>query len=116
MADKILFLSVLDPHLVQSAGSPIVSSSQWNADAKAGVRQSVSGLLVQPDPGWQQLVASGWQPTDARMAILDVAGLLTVTSGSHHRVEHFTLSLSVGSARWHAGYGTVSIDDWQVTA
>ena len=83
------FCRVLDPHLVQSAGSPIVSSSQWEADAKAGVRQTVSDLLVQPDPGWQQLVASGWQPTDARMDILDVAGLLTVTSGSHNRDRAF---------------------------
>ena len=56
VADKILFLSLLDPHLVQSAGSPIVSSSQWEADAKAGVHQTVSGLLMQPDPG---LAAAG---------------------------------------------------------
>jgi hypothetical protein len=49
------------------------------------------------------------------MDILDLAGLLTVTSGSHKRVEHFTMSVSVGSARWHPGYGTISIDDWQVT-
>jgi hypothetical protein len=116
VADKILFLSVLDPQLVQSAGSPIVSLSQWEADAKAGVRQTVSSLLVQPDPGWQQLVSSGWQPTDARMDILDLTGLLTVTSGSHKRVEHFTLSVSVGGARWHPGYGTISIDEWHVTA
>jgi hypothetical protein len=115
VADKILFLSLLDPHLVQSAASPIVSSSRWETDAKAGVHQTVSGLLMQPDPGWQQLVASGWQPTDARMDILDVSGLLTVTSGSHNRVEHFTLSLSIGSARWHPGYGTISIDEWRVT-
>jgi hypothetical protein len=116
VADTILFLSVFDPQLVQSGGSPIVSSSQWEADAKADVHQSVSGLLVQPDPGWQQLVSSGWQPTDPRMDVLDVAGLLTVTSGSHHRVEHFTLSVSVGSARWHPGYGTIAIDEWRVTA
>ena len=115
VADKILFLSLFDPHLVQSAGSPIVSSAQWEADAKAGVHQTVSGLLVQPDPSWQQLVSSGWQPTDSRMDILDVSGLLTVTNGSHHHVEHFTLSVSVGSARWHPGYGTIAIDEWQVT-
>jgi hypothetical protein len=116
VADKILLLSVLDPQLVQSAGSPIVSSAHWNADAKAGVRQAVSNLLVQPDPGWQQLVASGWQPTDARMDILDLTGLLTITNGSHNHVEHFALSVSVGSARWHPGYGTISIDEWRVTA
>jgi hypothetical protein len=116
VADKILFLSVLDPHLVQSAGSPMVSPSQWQEDAKAGVGQTVSAMLVQPDPGWQQLVASGWQPTDARMDILDVSGALTVTSGSHNRVEHFRLSVSVGSARWHAGYGTIAVDGWQVTS
>jgi hypothetical protein len=115
VADKVLLLSVLDPHLVQSARSPIVSSSQWNADAKAGIRQTISNLLVQPDPGWQQLVVSGWQPTDARMDIVDLTGLLTTTSGSHNHVEHFTLSVSVGSARWHPGYGTISIDEWQVT-
>ena len=96
-ADKILFCRVLDPHLVQSAGSPIATASQWAANAKSGVRQTVSDLLTQPDPGWQQLISSGWQPPDARMDIIDVSGLLTVTSGSH-RPRSSISPLSVRSA------------------
>lgn len=116
-ADKLLFVSLLDLGVVPGGAqpSPIPSASVWAANAKAGVRQSVSDLLVQGDPGWAQVIAQGWQPTDARMTAMDVSGLLTVTRGSKSTVHHFTVEVYVGSARWHAGYGTESVTAWQVS-
>ncbi len=73
----------------------------------------MSDLLVQPDPGWTQLTAAGWQPADARMAGVDVSGLLTVRQGRAVTVDHFTVEVFVGSARWHDGYGTESVTGWQ---
>ena len=113
VADKVLYLSLLDPQVLAGQPSPIPASGRWQADAHAGVRQSVSDLLVQPDPAWTALTASGWQPADARMAGEDVSGLLTVDRGRIITVHHFTVEVFVGSARWHDGYGTESITGWQ---
>jgi hypothetical protein len=113
VADKVLYLSLLDPQVLAGQPSPISAPVQWQADAHAGVRQSVSDLLVQPDAAWTALTASGWQPADARMAGEDVSGLLTVRRGQAVTVHHFTLEVFVGSARWHDGYGTESITGWQ---
>ena len=112
-ADKELYATVLDPGLVQVAGPPIATASQWAANARSGVRQTVSDLLTQSDPGWQQLISSGWQPPDARIAVIDVSGLLTVTRGSKTTITHFTMAVGTGSARWHAGYGTAEVEEWQ---
>jgi len=60
--DKVLYAWLLEPGLVQGSGPPIPPVAQWAADAKAGSRQSVSDLLAQADPSWQQLIDSGWQP------------------------------------------------------
>jgi hypothetical protein len=113
VADKVLYLSLLDPQVLAGQPSPIAASVQWQVDADAGVRQLVSDLLVQPDPAWTALTVSGWQPADARMAGEDVSGLLTVRRGRALTVHHFTLEMFVGSARWHDSYGTESITGWQ---
>jgi hypothetical protein len=47
------------------------------------------------------------------MAGEDVSGLLTMRRGRTVNVQHFTLEVFVGSARWHDGYGTESITGWQ---
>jgi hypothetical protein len=112
-ADKELFATVLDQGLVQVAGPPIATVSQWAANARSGVRQTVTDLLTQSDPGWQQVISSGWQPPDARTAVIDVSGLLTVSRGSKMTVTHFTVAVGTGSARWHAGYGTAEVEEWQ---
>jgi hypothetical protein len=76
--------------------------------------QSVSGLLVQVDPAWAALVASGWQPADPRMEVLDASGLLRAhRPGGKASARRFSLAVAVGSARWHDGYGTVALGDWQ---
>jgi hypothetical protein len=86
-ADKILYADLLRPDLATAVVPPVPSPSQWAANARAAVRQAVSNLLVQTDPSWTGLVASGWQPADARMAIEDVSGLLAVTRGGKSTVR-----------------------------
>jgi hypothetical protein len=113
VADKVLYLSLLDPQVLADQASPIPTQAAWKADAQAGLNQSISDLLVQPDPAWTQLTASGWQPTDVRMAGVDVSGLLTVRHGRTVTVRHFTLEVFVGSARWHDGYGAESVTGWE---
>lgn len=114
LADKLLYVSVLDPGVLGGQPTPIPTVSQWAAYAKSGVSQSVSGLLVQVDPGWTQLVDSGWQPADARVAGLDVSGELTTRRATTTTIRRFSLQLFVGSARWHDGYGTASLTGWEV--
>ena len=103
------------PSLVQGTGPPIPSVAQWAAEAKAGSRQGVSDLLAQADPSWQQLIDSGWQPPDVRIDVIDVSGLLTVTRRTKSTVEHFSVAVATGSARWHPGYGSVELQNWTVT-
>ena len=97
----------------RSPGRPSQLASQWASNARSGVRQTVSDLLTQSDPQWQQLISSGWQPPDARSAVIDVSGLLTVTRGSKSTITHFTMAVGTGSARWHAGYGTAEVEEWR---
>jgi hypothetical protein len=113
VADKVLYISLLDPGLFGGQPTPVASSSQWAANAGAGVRQTVSNLLVQADPAWAQTVAAGWQPSDARMTEEDVSGLVEVHQGGRVASHRFRLQLIVGSARWHDGYGTVAVSGWQ---
>ncbi len=116
VADKVLYISLLDPGLFGGQPTPLVSPPVWAADARAGVRQSVSGLVVQTDPAWAQMTAAGWQSADVRMAELDVSGLLTQVRAGRAASARFGLQLIVGSARWHDGYGTVAVAGWQVQA
>jgi hypothetical protein len=113
VADKILSISLLAPGLFGGQPTPVASTSQWDANAQAGVRQSVSNLIVQADPGWAQMTAAGWQPTDVRMTEEDVSGLLTMRTDRGVASHRFVLQLIVGSARWHDGYGTVAATGWR---
>jgi hypothetical protein len=113
VADKTLFISLLDPGIFGGQPTPVPTVAQWAANAAAGVTQSVSDLLVQADPGWAQMTAAGWAPTDVRMTDEDVAGALTVRDSAGLHTRRFTLQLITGSARWHDGYGTAAIGAWQ---
>jgi hypothetical protein len=113
VADKVLYISLLDPGLFGGQPTPIPSAAQWQSLAQAGARQSVSDLLIQTDPAWAQMTAAGWQPTDARTTELDVSGLLTVSAARTVTIHHFGLQVIVGSARWHDGYGTVATAGWE---
>jgi hypothetical protein len=112
-ADKILLISLLDPAMFGGQPTPVTSSSQWAVNARAGVRQTVSDLLVQADPAWAQMIAAGWQPSDVRMTEEDVSGLVKVHQPSGVTSHHFRLQVIVGSSRWREGYGTVAVSGWQ---
>lgn len=113
VADKVLYISLLDPGIFGGQPSPIPTDAGWSADAGAGTTQSVSGLLVESDPAWAQMVAAGWQPADLRMTELDVSGILSVRTGAATSSQSFSLQLIVGSSRWHDGYGTVAVGGWK---
>ena len=109
-----LYATVLEAD-VTGQPSPIPTAVQWQADAAAGVRWSVSGLQVTLDPQWQSMIDAGWQPRDLRATVEDVSGLLTVTQGAASTVHRFSLGLQVGSAHWNAGYGSVLLAGWKET-
>jgi hypothetical protein len=113
VADKVLYVSLLDSGLFGGQPTPVAPVSQWPAKARARVRQRVSDVVVQSDPGWAQMIAAGWQPADVRMTEVDVSGVLSVQQGNSSTSQRFVLQLIVGSARWHDGYGTVAVADWQ---
>jgi hypothetical protein len=112
--DKVLFLSLFDASALGGA-SPIPDDSTWDAYARSGVRWSVSDVLVQADPTFSQIIASGWEPIDQRFAAEDVSGVLTVTVGHSATRRHFSMAVYVGSAHWHPGYGTVLVNAWKET-
>jgi hypothetical protein len=115
VADKVLYISLLDPGLFGGQPTPVVPATVWADQASAGLRQTVSGLLVDVDPAWSQLIAAGWQPADLRMTEVDVSGVITDQQAGRAAVRHsFGLQLIVGSARWHDGYGTVAVAGWRV--
>lgn len=111
--DKVLYLSTLDASTLGSGQSPIPDQATWDNLARSGERWIVSDLLVQPDPTFSQIVASGWQPVDQRFAVENVSGLLSTAGTASHSQRHFTMTVYVGSAHWHPGYGTVLIDNWK---
>ncbi len=117
VAVKVLYLSLLESAAVGEAASPIPDTVAWQADARAGVRWRVSDLLIQADPQFSQIVASGWQPIDQRFAVEDVTGALTInrSRAAATTTKRFSMAVYVGSAHWHQGYGTVLVNDWKET-
>ena len=113
VAGKVLYLSIFDADTLGSGPSPIPDQAGWDSLARAGVRWSVTDLLAQPDPSFSQIVAAGWQPIDQRFAVEDVSGLLTVATGGTSVQHDFTMTVYVGSAHWHPGYGSVLVDNWK---
>jgi hypothetical protein len=113
VADKVLYISLLDPGLFGGQPTPVASATQWLAQAQTGTSQTVSDVIVQPDPGWAQTAAAGWQPADIRMTEEDVSGVLTVRRDRSAVTYRFGMQIMIGSARWHDGYGTVAVAGWQ---
>lgn len=114
LQDKALYVSVLYPGATGQS-SPIPSASRWTTDSNQGVTWSVSGLNVTTDSTWQSMVDAGWQPRDVRMTTEDVSGVLKVTDNSVSSNHYFTLTIVVGSALWHQGYGAVLLGAWTVS-
>ncbi len=109
--DAMLYASVLEPADLPGDTSPIPSVALWRADAAAGVRWSVRGVAVTPDPSYEQMVTAGWQPADLYEAVEDVTGQLVITRGTSTATRPFSLVVQLGSARYHHGYGTTSIEE-----
>ena len=110
---KILYLSLFQPTLVGNDSTPIPSADAWASNAQAGVKWSVTDLVLQPDQRWAQLTRDGWHPTDPRLTVKDVSGALTVTQGSSIATHHFSLVVYVGSAHWHDGLGAMLVNGWR---
>ena len=109
-ADKMLFATVLDPQ----PGTVGRAADRYRV--AVGSQRPVRGPPDRQRPAGP--ARSGLAAADRvrlaaarrRMDILDVSGLLTVTRGLETGSSHFTIAVSDGSARWHAGYGTVAVD------
>jgi hypothetical protein len=107
-----LYATVMDP-AITGQPSPIPPLAVWQANAAAGVRWSVRNLEVQLDPGWQSVIAAGWQPVDLYALVEDVSGALLVTHGSSTVYRNFSVEVQLGSAHWHPGYGTALVSGWK---
>lgn len=107
--DHMLYASVLEPADLPGDRSPIPSAAQWRANAAAGVRWSVRGIQVTPDPSYEQMVTAGWQPADLYEAVEDVTGQLVVTQGTSTTTRALSLVVQLGSARYHHDFGTTLV-------
>jgi hypothetical protein len=112
-ADNVLYATLFDPE-VGGGPSPIPSVRQWAANAAAHVAEHATEVFASEDPGWEQLVAEGFQSVDPLMAVYDVTGTLTITQPGKTSTVHFSLALGLGSAMHHPGYGASSIG-WKVS-
>jgi hypothetical protein len=107
-----LYATVMDP-AITGQPSPIPPAAVWQANAAAHIRWSVSNLEVQLDPGWESMIAAGWQPVDLYASVEDVSGILTITGGSSRAQRSFSMVVQLGSAHWHPGYGTALVSAWK---
>lgn len=112
--NKVLYLSLFKAGVFGNS-SPIPDQRTWEANARSGLRWSVSNLTVQTDPRYSKILASGWQPLDERFVVEDATGILNVTTGGSTTQQRFSMAVYAGSAHWHQGYGTVLVDDWKET-
>lgn len=116
VADKALVASLAGPAGVRSGSSPVPPAAGWASEATAGTVQSVSDLSVTPARSWSELLGEGWVPTDPLATVENVTGVLTSHTGkTRARVERFALTVMLGSARFHPGYGAVAAGAWRVT-
>jgi hypothetical protein len=110
----LINLKVLPASLTMSP-TPVPTLTEWRKLTATRTTWRVSGLVTSVSPIWTQLLATGWQPVDPLMAMLDVSGTLTVTTPSEAPdVESIFFVLTLGGASWHAGYGAMALNDWTV--
>jgi hypothetical protein len=90
----------------------VPTPADWDTDAKAGITQWVSNVVVTVDPSWSRIVGEGWQPRDPLMTMMDVKATLAVNVG-HHTVRHeVSMVIGLGSCAHQAGLGAVAVQDW----
>ena len=111
LQDRTLFISVLYPEISQQV-SPMPSEREWVSNARNGVVWKANDVKASIDPQWQAMINAGWQPSDLRMTTEDVSGFLGITEGGATAEHMFSLTLVVGSAHWHNGYGSVLVSNW----
>ena len=96
--------------------TPIPAAADWPSPT-SGASQTVTGLTTSVDPAWTSQIAQGWQPTDPLATVIDITGTLTVTAPGHPPARHlFSLSLMLGTALHHPGYGAVAVANWTEAA
>jgi hypothetical protein len=94
--------------------SPVPSLRRWAELAARGTSWHVSGLSATTDPSWSRLLGAGWSPADPLATIEDVTGQLTMARPGHLPVTTgFSLTVMLGSAAFHPGYGAVAVGDWR---
>ena len=96
--------------------TPIPAAADWPSPT-SGTSQTVTGLTTSVDPAWTSQIAQGWQPADPLLTVIDITGTLTVTAPGHPPARHlFSLSLMLGTALHHPGYGAVAVANWTEVA
>jgi len=94
-------------------GSPVPSVRRWAELAARGMSWRVSGLFASTDRSWSELLRAGWSPVDPLATIEDVTGKLTMASpGDLPVTTGFSLTVMLGSAAFHPGYGAVAVGNW----
>ena len=94
--------------------SPLPSAQRWAALAAMGTTWRVSGLSATTARSWSELLGAGWSPVDPLATIEDVTGQLTTARRGHRRItSRFSLTVMLGSAAFHPGYGAVAVGDWR---
>lgn len=105
LQDRLPVASVVFAH-----GEPWPDAATWATLAAEHMVWHVSGIFATTSPGWQQVVASGWQPPDTRMWQDSVTATLTKTWPGHGtRSWALSMRVAVGSARYHHGFGLVGV-------
>ncbi len=111
-AARALYAELIDPSVVGDTASPVPTGAQWSALARAGVTQRAYDLFVSPNPQWSEVQSKGFTSADPLLGIDDVTGVLATTQGRETTTKHFSLSLVLGSALHHEGYGAAGILQW----
>lgn len=114
IGNKALYASLADPTLPGGSPSPLPDASGWAASAASHVTQAVTGLQVETSPDWESVISQGWQPRDQLATIQVVTGTITTTTpGQKPAAQPFSLTLALGTSRYHVGYGAISASDYQ---
>jgi hypothetical protein len=115
IANKTLYASLADPGIAGATGaSPVPSPAAWAAAARTGTTQRVTDLLVAVDPSWAEIIDRGWEPRDPLMTIMDVTGVLIVSTGKTTARRPVSMVLALGSCDRAPGLGAMAVQDWTV--
>lgn len=117
-ARNTLYASLFEPKRVggSATGDPVPSAAGWAAAARSRLVWHVSKLWPSENRSWQNAVASGGDGArDPLLTVYNLTGTLTVARHGHRMsASHFTLTLGIGSALHHSGYGAASVSSWKV--